>query len=765
MALSAGTHLGPYRILAPLGAGGMGEVYRAHDARLERDVAIKTLPERLASDPQALSRFEKEAKAIAALSHANILAIYDAELTKPPLFLVTELLEGETLHQRIMESALPWRRAVEIGALVTEGLAAAHAKGIVHRDLKPANIFLTKDGRVKILDFGLARFKAPLDVEVGTLAPTLTDAVVVMGTVGYMSPEQARCDSIGTASDLFSLGCVLYEMVTGRRAFHRSSPVSTIAAILNDEPLPVTEFVKGIPSELERWILHCLRKDPEQRPQSARDLSMILRDLLTEPDWSGRSVSRGTGPTIDSLAVLPFVTTSSSPDADYLGDGITESLINSFGQLRRLKVMARSTVFRHKGKDIDPLQVGRDLGVKAVLTGRISQRGEILAIGAELVDVNSGSQLWGQQYKRQLTDIFVIQDEISTEISKCLRVQFTGEEHQRLTKHYTENPEAYELYLKGRYAWNKRTLEAMRKALGYFEQAVESDPSYARAHTGMADCCAMLSIYGELAPRQAFTQAKAAQAHALEIDPALGEAHASRGFTLLLFDWHAVQAEERLRHSLELNPGYASAHQWLAFVLGLTGRIAESKAEMKVAQQLDPFSASVNTTAIWPSYWAHRFDEAIEGFRAAAELHPNYWIAHYYLGLSYAHRGDLARATTALREAEAVGDSLWRYAGLGYVYGKAGQPVQAREILAKLDGLSRQQYVPAPVRAAICAGLGEEDQAFEWLERAVEERDWQVAWLTVDPFWDSMRSDPRFNRLLARAGLINYASRPGQLST
>jgi eukaryotic-like serine/threonine-protein kinase len=760
MSIPNGTRLGPYEILAPLGAGGMGEVYRAHDTRLERDVAIKTLPERLAGDPQALARFDREAKAIAALSHANILSIFDVELTKPPLFLVTELLEGDTLRRRLKDSALQWRRAVEIGAAVAEGLAAAHAKGIVHRDLKPENIFLTKDGRVKILDFGLARFKEALELESRTHAPTLTDAATVMGTVGYMSPEQARGETVSTTSDVFSLGCVLYEMVTSRRAFHRSSPVSTIAAILNDEPVPVTEFVKEIPSDLERWIIHCLKKDPEQRPQSARDLSLILRDLLSEAARAGHFAARGSGPSIDSLAVLPFVTTSSSADADYLGDGITESLINSFGQLRRLKVMARSTVFRHRGEDVDALQVGRDLGVKAVLTGRILQRGETLVIRAELVDVNSGSQLWGQQYKRQLTDIFAIQDEISTEISSRLRVQFTSEEQQRLTKHYTENPEAYELYLKGRYFWNKRTLEAMKKALGYFEQAVECDPIYARAYTGLADCSAMLSIYGELAPRQAFTKAKAAQARALEIDATLGEAHASRGFTLLLFDWDFLQAEQALRHAIELNPGYASAYQWLGFALGLTGRLEEAKAAMTVARQLDPFSASINTTAVYPTYWAHQFDEAIAGFRAAVELHPNYWTAHYFLGLSYALGGDLTRAITALREAEAIGDSLWRYSGLGFTFGLAGEPAKARELLAELDQLSKQQYVSAHVRAPICLGLGEKDQAFAWLERAFEERDWQMAWLAVDPFWDGVRSDSRLTRLIEKTGMGSHASFP-----
>lgn len=753
MRLAAGTQLGPYRIEAPLGAGGMGEVYRAKDTRLGREVAIKVLAEHLIFDSAALARFRIEAKSIAALSHPNVLSIYDVELEHAPLFLVTELLEGETVRQRIERSRIPWRVAIEIGTAIADGLAAAHTARILHRDLKPENIFLTRRGGVKILDFGLARFKRGVENQSSSLPATLSDVGLVMGTLGYLAPEQARGEAVTAAADIFSLGCVLFEMVSGHRAFHGSTAALTLCATLNDEPVRLADYVDNIPPELDRWICHCLRKDPEARPQSARDLGLILRDLLAERGESRRAGLAGMRPEFESLAVLPFATSNSSPDAEYLADGITETLINNFAQLAHLRVIARSTVFRHKSRDVDPMQVGRELEVSAVLAGRIFQRGDVLVIAAELVDVRNGLQLWGHQYKRQLTDIFAIEEEISREISERLRLRFAPEEQSRLMRRYTENLEAYQLYLKGRFCWNKRTLEGMRQALGYFEQAVGTDPSYARAYTGLADCISMLAIYGDLDARQAETRGRMAQELALQIDPDLGEAHASRGFTLLLFDWKFRDAEAAFRHALELNPGYASAHQWLGFTLGVTGRLDDARAAMKRAQQLDPFSASINTSAVWPVYWARLFDEAIEGFRAAVALHPGYWVAHYYMGLSYAHKGEYGQAILALRHAADIGDSNWRYSGLGFVYAQAGQPQEARKVLAKLHGIGQVQYVPPIYCAAVHAGLGETDQAIQYIQRAAAERNWQIAWLRVDPLWDTIRSDSRLQSLQVELGL------------
>jgi serine/threonine protein kinase/Flp pilus assembly protein TadD len=747
MVLARGTRLGPYEIVSSIGAGGMGEVYRAWDTRLEREIAIKVLAEHLAYDSRSLARFQTEAKAIAALSHPNILSIYDAELEHPPLFLVTELLEGETLRQQIARSRIPWRRVVEIGCAIAEGLAAAHDAEIIHLDIKPENIFLTARGAIKILDFGLARLKPMFQDKEDSSTPTASATDTFLGTVGYLAPEQAHGETVTPATDIFSLGCVLYEMACGCRAFHGPTVVSTLSAVLNRNPRPLVECVPEIPPDLDRWIAHCMRKERTARPQSARDLGLALRDLLSEP--ATYSVARAE---FDSIAVLPFVTSGSSPDAEYLADGITETLINHFAQLQHLKVIARSMVFRHKQKDMDPIELGRALAVSTVLAGRIFQRGDVLVIAAELINVRDGLQLWGQQYKRQLTDLFAIEEEISREISERLRVRFAPGQ-SRLGKRYTENPEAYQLYLKGRFSWNKRTIEGMRQALSRFEQAVETDPSYARAYAGLADCSLMLAIYGELDPALASRKAKAAQEMALQSDPELSEAHASRGFSLLFFDWDSREAEKELRQALYLNSGYASAHQWLGMTLGLTGRLEEARRAMRTAQQLDPFSASINTTAVFPIYWAHLFDEAIEGFQAAIELHPGYWLAHYFLGLSYAQKGEFGQAILALRHAAEIGDSAWRYSGLGYVYARAGEPERAESVLQTLNELGRQQYVPAIYSAAVYAGLGESDQAFEWLRRAVERRDWLIAWLHVDPLWDILRSDSRLYALQADFGL------------
>jgi serine/threonine protein kinase/Flp pilus assembly protein TadD len=748
MALARGTRLGPYEIVSSIGAGGMGEVYRAWDTRLERDIAIKVLAERLAYDSRSLARFQTEAKSIAALSHPNILSIYDAELEHVPLFLVTELLQGETLRQQIARLPIPWRRAVEIGCAIAEGLGAAHDANIIHRDVKPENIFLTAQGAIKILDFGLARLKPMFQDRSDSSTATASETDMFLGTVGYLAPEQARGETVTPASDIFSLGCVLYEMVSGSRAFHGPTPVSTLSAVLNRDPRPLAECVPEIPPELGRWIARCMSKNRTDRPQSVRDLGLLLSDLLSEPGAT-HTVPRAE---FDSLAVLPFVTSASSPDAEYLADGITEALINQFAQLQHLRVIARSTVFHHKQSDVDPIELGRSLAVSSVLTGRIFQRGDVLVIAAELINVRDGRQLWGQQYKRHLTDLFSIEEEISREISERLRVRFAPGQ-SRLGKHYTENPEAYQLYLKGRFAWNKRTIEGMRQALTRFEQAVETDPSYARAYTGLADCTSMLSIYGELDPALANRRAKAAQEIALQSDPELSEAHASRGFRLLFFDWDFRAAERELLQALNLNSGYAPAHQWLGMAMGLTGRLEEARRAMRIAQQLDPFSASINTTAVFPVYWAHLFDEAIEGFRTAIDLHPGYWLAHYYLGLSYAQKGEFGQALLSLRLAAEIGDSAWRYAGLGYVYARAGERERAESVLRMLTELERQKYVPAIYSAAVYAGLGESDQAFTWLRRAVERRDCLIAWFHIDPLWDILRSDSRLCALQADVGL------------
>ncbi|MDX2041891.1 MAG: serine/threonine-protein kinase [Acidobacteriota bacterium] len=513
-----GRTLGHYELTSLLGAGGMGEVYRARDLRLDRDVAVKILPEHLAQDVEALRRFEREAKAVAALSHPNILSIFDFGTDEGTSYAVMELLKGETLRDRIQHGTLAWRETVEIGSAIAEGLAAAHAKNIIHRDLKPENIFLTNSGQVKILDFGIARVKRTISPDAETLTTSIetTKHGVVMGTIGYMSPEQVKGETAEAPSDIFSLGCVLYEMVSGQRPFARRTTAEMIAAILDAEPAPLSGSGNKLPAEIRRVINHCLQKKPDERYQSARDLAFDLKAMLTGKTISAplpKSLNRrnrlairsvavalvvllsitawlfwGSKPVgaIDSLAILPLVNASGDTNLDYLSEGITDSLINNLSQLRQLRVMARGTVFSYKDKEVDPRKVGKELKVRAVLSGKMTQRGDTLSIQADLVNASDGSQIWGDRYTRKLTDAQAILEEIARQISEKLRLRLSSAEQQLVTKRQTENPEAYRLYWNGRYYSNLFTTEDLRKGIKLMNQAVEADPTYALAHAGLS---------------------------------------------------------------------------------------------------------------------------------------------------------------------------------------------------------------------------------------------------------------------------------------
>jgi serine/threonine protein kinase len=552
MPLASGDQLGPYRIQSLIGKGGMGEVFRARDSRLNRDVALKILPEHLASDPQAMARFDREARAVAALSHPNILVLHDVGAEANIHYAVTELLDGETLRERIARGPLPWRKAAEMGAAIAEGLAAAHAKGVVHRDIKPANIFLTSDGHVKILDFGLAQVRKPPAEDESTVTLTEAGNPTVMGTIGYMSPEQVRGEESQAPSDIFSLGCVLYEMVTGRRAFTGRSANDTLAAILKEEPPPLADSAKPAAPEFQRVIERCLAKSPALRFHSAHDLAFALRSLSGLSGehkaaplarlgrWAVAGMilvvisilaaagfyywrSRG-GEGIDSLAVLPFVNSSGSPNADYLSDGITESLMDSLSQLPNIKVMSHDAVFRYKGKNTDARAVGRELGVRAVLTGRIVQRADSLSVSAELVDVAGNAHLWGEQYDRKVADALAVQREIAAEISGKLRARLSNERKTQIARRQTENPEAYQRYLKGHYYASKFDTENLNKGLEYFHQALALDPNYALAYQGIAQYYNLATDW--LMPAtEAGPKAEEAARKALEVDTSLIEAH------------------------------------------------------------------------------------------------------------------------------------------------------------------------------------------------------------------------------------------------
>jgi serine/threonine-protein kinase len=559
-----------------------------------------------------------------------------------------------------------------------------------------------------------------------------------MGTPGYMSPEQIRGEPAGPTSDFFSFGCVLFEMVAGYGPFADASAAESFAKALRDDP----PRLDNVPPALQRVIAHCLKKSPTDRFQSARDLAFALGEIGSAD--ADESVA------IDSVAVLPFSTATATPDAEYLSDGITESVINSLAQLPQLRVVARSTVFRHRGYS-DPLEVGRGLGVKSVVTGRVFHRGEDLMISAELLDVARGSQIWGERYRRRTADIFDIQEEISREISQKLRVKLTGEQQRRLAKRHTDDEQAYRAYLKGRYCWNQRTVDGMRSSVEHFREAIDLDPTYALAYSGLGDALSMQVIYQRLAPKDGFPKAVAAARRALEIDTDLAEAHATLGFAGLYYAWNIDEAKKSLEEAIRLNSAYPSAHQWYGMCLALGGRSEQAIGEWALARQHDPFSASINYSAAWPFYWARRTDDALAQLHEAVDLHPKFWTAHYFLGLALAQKQDLPRAVEALERAQELSDSSWSLEGLGYVYARAGRTTDAKRVLAQLEALSPGQYVSPYSRAAIHAGLDDREAACRHLDAAIDDRSWRVAWLAVDPFFEAMNAQPRFQAVLARA--------------
>ncbi|MBI3696137.1 MAG: protein kinase [Acidobacteria bacterium] len=773
MPLAAGTKLGPYEILAPLGKGGMGEVYRARDTRLGRDVAIKVLPEHLAGDAQALTRFEREARAVAALSHPNILALYDVGSEHGVSYAVTELLEGETLRSRLEQSPLGPARAIEIGVELAEGISAAHSKGITHRDLKPENIFLTSDGVVKILDFGLARWRPTSPQEqAGASTETETEAGHVLGTIGYMSPEQVRGERADARSDIFSLGCVLYEMFGRERAFARASTADALAAILKETPPPLGE------PDVDRLLSHCLEKNPAERFQSSRDLVFALQSLSQAPSrrlssWFlrlGAAVAvllvvalavwlywrRAPSGPLDSLAVLPFVNVAGGPNLDYLSDGVPEALTNTLSRQPKLRVVPRARAFRYKGAQVDPVKAGRELGVRAVLTGRVTLRGDSLNVQVELVDVHEESQLWGEQYRRRITEIQAVQDEITRAVTEKLRLRPAGETPKRAARNYTENTEAYQLYLKGRYYWDKRTEGMLRKAAEQFQQALEKDPTYALAYAGLAEAYAVFAIYNVTSPAEAVPRAKAAIQETFKLDDTIAEAHTALAFVRMTYDWDLAGAEQEYARAIELNPQHPTARFWHGLYLLARHRDDEAIAELRRAQQAAPLSLNVNSYLGWVLLLARRTDQAIEQFRRALDMDPNFPNAHLFLGMAYEQQGKPEEAIAEIQKAQELsGGNLLMISALGHAYGSAGRRADAERVLAEMAQLGKQRYVAALDVAYVYCGLREKEKSFEWLEKAFQEHSAWLLYIDADPRLDWLRPDPRFAALLKRLGLAS----------
>ena len=772
MTIASGTCLGPYQVAIPLGAGGMGEVYRATDTRLDRNIAIKVLPERLADDPEALARFENEAKAVAALSHPNILAIHDVGREQGISFVVLELLEGETLRDQVRREPIPWQNALEIGAAIADGLAAAHARGIIHRDLKPANIFVTTDGLVKILDFGLARIAEPLYKECQSDsriaphdAPTAAHEIgtgLLVGTIGYVSPERLRGLPGEAQSDIFSFGCVMYEMLTGQRAFERNTVIETAAAILNDDtPKPADTGVE-VPYEVEQLINRCLEKNPKRRFKSASDLAKMLRapNKMSKADSDGLVIGTVTQNPIESLVVLPLNNLSDQSEQDYFVDGMTDALIANLAKIKALRVISRTSAMQYKGVKKPLPEIARQLNVQAVVEGSVMRVGDRVRITALLIEAATDQLIWGETYDRELRDILTLQSEVARTIASEIDIQLTPDEQTRLTCVQQVDPMAHEFYLKGRYHWNKRGHRDLLKAIECFKQSIEMDAAFAVTYAGLADCYNILGFYSLLPPAEAFPKAMAAAEKAMMIDDRIAEAHASLAFVKFYYEWEWSEAEREFQRALKLNPGYATAHHWYAEFLAAVEQPEACIAEFQRAHELDPLSLIIGGGIGWANYFARQYDNSIHHCLKTLEMDANFIPARLFLGQAWVQSEKYDEAIAEFRNVlNLSGGATEIMAELGHALAMAGRIDESRKLLAELKRLLKTKHVPAYGIAIVNIGLQDTEQAFLWLNKAIEERSHYMPLLLVDPRLDRLRSDPRFDQLVHRVGLPRVKSK------
>ena len=791
-ALSPGDVLGHYRVIAPLGAGGMGQVFLAEDSRLGRKLALKVLAPQSLPSRELIERFDREARSVSALNHPNIITMYDTGQIGGTRFIATEFIEGKTLRSLLGQGRMDVRQSLEIAAQVAQALGAAHAAGVVHRDLKPENVMLRHDGYVKVLDFGLAKLSGigSRPGHAGDDRTLETAAGIVMGTVQYMAPEQARGEESDARTDLFALGVVLYEMLAGTTPFTGATAADTIGALLRQEPPPIAE----VPEDVNRLVLTALRKDRSERYQSAPRLLDALRPAqralessvgtaapgepwtppltaserprlvahtpATQP--TARTITpprrRHTRTTPRSLAVLPIASDREQPDHQYIAEGLTESLINSLSQMPRLRVMARSTVVRCCHADAnDPRAIGRELDVQAVLTGRLTQRGETFSMSAALIDVEDGSQLWGTILHRTSVDLFTLQADLARELTAALSVRLTREQKQRLARRHTANASAYRLYLRGRYLCNQRTRSALEEAQVLLDRAVTEDPHYALAYAALADCCSLLAA--SLRPSSigsTIRQAREAALKSLALDDGLAEGHASLAFIAFRFDWDWPRAEAEFVRALALNPGHAQTRQWHAMFLAARSHLDAALVEMRVALELDPLSLVVQTGIGRILHFARRFDEAIAQYEHVLETNPSFGQVHLDLALTRLATGDFAAARACLDRAEQLTGRVSTILVVrGVCAAREGRVDDARAVLAELESWSARSDAGVGDMACLAAAIGDWKLALPWLREACALRAPFIAYVDVEPALIPLLSHPESRALLQPYGFAS----------
>ncbi len=781
-----GKTISQYKILEKLGEGGMGVVYKAHDTKLDRFVALKFLPPHSAQSDLEKNRMLQEARAAASLNHPHVCSVIDIQEIDERQFIVMEFVEGSTLRQKLpiqnVNDGL--RIAVQIG----EALGAAHAKGIVHRDVKSENIMLSADGRIKVMDFGLAKLK-------GSLKLTKTSSTV--GTLAYMAPEQLHGGDVDARSDIFSFGVLLYEIFTGRYPFRGEHEASLMYSIVNEEPESILKYREDLSPEFERIILRALEKDPADRYQHIDDMvselgrllkgsSRIVRPSMTDgsrtshsiavPSKSGKAglwfagaavflaiavavwffLLNSSGQKISSIAVLTFQNNNPDPDNEYLTDGITESLIFRLSQLPNLKVSPTSSVFRYKGKDLDPIKIGSELGVQAVMSGRIIQRGENISISVELVDVGNNTLLWGEKYERPLSELLSTQREIAGEIVEKLKLKLSGEEKKSFAKHYTESNEAYQLYLKGQYHFAKRTKDDILRGIDFYQQAISIDPNFALAYTRISDAYASMPPYPYMAPLDAFPKAKAAAQRALEIDPELAEGHAALANILGTYDWNWKESEKEFKRAIEIDPNSAAAHfRYGQIYLYPMRHFDAAIAEIRQAMESEPLDLVMGTNLSMVYLASGQTSLALDQAKKTYELDHEFPVSRYVLCQALITDGKYQEAISIAEEGLRVNPkNQFLLMSAGIVYAKNGNRKSAENMIQYFSDIQKNQYINAYMVAAIYGALGENDRAFEELEKAFGNRDWHLQRLNVDPFMDPLRSDARFNILLKKIGLV-----------